>query len=81
MFDLNPKSLAFAINKMGFNATQDPQSPNDSCIIRSHHHDVIIKKGKRGDFKIIFKNLLIGQVVKLLSAANLNQVKEILKSK
>ena len=81
MFDLNPQSLAFAINKMGYSAIQNPKNPNNSCIIRgfkNHHHDVLIKKGKRGDFKIICKDLLIGQVVSLVSAANLNQVKNIL---
>jgi predicted DNA-binding antitoxin AbrB/MazE fold protein len=45
---------------------------------KSPHCDVFLKEGRRGDIKIIFKNLLNGQIIKMLSADNLNQVKEIL---
>tara|TARA_B100000963_G_C22389029_1_gene563615 strand:- start:401 stop:655 length:255 start_codon:yes stop_codon:yes gene_type:complete len=81
MFDLKPKTLALEINRFGYKAIPSPKNPVGICIIPSiggSHHDVLIKKAKRGGFKVIFKDLLIGQVVSFVAVKSLDQVKEIL---
>ncbi len=81
MFNLKPKPLALDVLQLGHVATRSTNNPEGSCVIRSfkgHHHDVFIKKGKRGDFKIRFYDTLIGQTVYYNSAKSLKGLKLVL---
>ena len=81
MFDLKPKTLALEINQLGFKAIPSPKNPVGIFMIPSAggpHHDVLIKRARKGGFKVIFRDLLIGQIVSFVTVKSLNQVKELL---
>jgi len=78
MFKLKQKSLALNVRQLGFKATRSTNNPEGACVIRSfkgHHHDVFIKKGRNGDFKIRFYDTLIGQTIYFSTVKSLNALK------
>jgi len=82
MFVIKPKPLALDLIHLGYKAIRSTNNPEGACVIRSfkgHHHDVFIKKGRKGDFKIRFYDTLIGQTVCMVSANSLDEVKNTLK--
>ena len=78
MFNLKPKPLALDVNQLGYKASRSIKFPASACVIRSfkgHHHDVFIKRGRNGDFKVRFYDTLIGQTIYFNTVNSLNELK------
>ena len=73
----NQIPLINEVIKLGFEAKRSIKFPASACVIRNfkgHHHDVFIKRGRKGDLKVRFYDTLIGQTVSFKTVNSLNEL-------